>query len=177
MSKKFLYLAIMAAAAMSTAPAAQFTLTATFDDWFLPSPVGSATLTYDAPSPLTNGVYAWTSLDNLTFNATFGGIPVTFTEADLFTDLIPADTIFVAVADNEFFFASDTMNAYGVSILFRKDDYLMMTDWVDSVTMESLNFGSDYTQPFYQVQDTQNTINIGFYGANSREVLVPEPDT
>lgn len=176
MSKKLFNLVIIWAT-MSTSPAAQFTLTAPFDYWYGDPSVGTATLAYDAPAALTNGVYAWTSLDNLSFTAIFSEIPVTFTEADLLADLTPANTIFVAVADNEFFFASDTPNDYGVAALFQKDGYLLLTEWIDSVTMDSLISGSDYAQPVYQVRDAQNTIYIGFYGADSREVLVPEPAT
>jgi hypothetical protein len=176
MKRKLLFLTIVATFAMSTAPAAQFTLTATFDDWFGSVPgVGSATVTYDAPSALENGVYAWTSLDNLSFTATFVDIPVTFTEADLFNDLTPASTIYLAVAGNEFFFASDTLNAYEASSMFTKDGYLLWTEWVDNVTLQSLYSGNEYFQPWYQLQDPQSAIYIGPYGVNTE--LVPEPGT
>jgi hypothetical protein len=182
MTKQLLFLAIVATFAMSTAPAAQFTLTATFDDWYGSAfGVGTATVTYDAPSALENGVYAWTSLDNLSFTAIFDGVPVTFTEADLFTDETPASTIYLAVSGNEFLFASDTPNFYDFSTLFLKDGYLLWTYWVDSVTLrfpgmegESVEEGESF-QSFYQVQDPQNLVYMGFYGPDIASV--PEPGT
>lgn len=73
---RLLSLPLVALAAASSA--ATFTYTtgfdATFDDTLSAPYVGSATLTYEAPSQLADGYYSWTSLLNsygMTFSATF----------------------------------------------------------------------------------------------------------
>lgn len=73
---RLLPLPLVALAAASSAATFTYSTSfdATFDDALSAPYVGSATLTYEAPSQLADGYYSWTSLLNsygMTFSATF----------------------------------------------------------------------------------------------------------
>ena len=209
------YLSLALAIFASSASAATYQLTSNLDNSFIVSPgnppvfsttveapyFGTLTLSYDAESELTNGTYAWDSLQTLTLTVNFPAVSQNFTQADLDT---PSADIRIQVIDGNFFFTnvnssgssvSLSGNPYGGSANFiNSSNYLFTTQPLNAATR--MGFGGyvvDYNA-LYQLVDlsTASTgilpgqpgyssgtqIYMGNYGnptANASATTVPEP--
>ena len=156
--------------------------------------VGTLTLSYDAPSALTNGSYAWSSLSNLQLNVVFpaavGGNAVSFNQTHLDFD---SAFIYLQVIDGNFFFTNSgsygsgtslSGNMWGGAANFINGNYLFTTQPLDNVTR--MGFGGyvvEYNALYQLVDITGITpgnsggipIYMGNYGNPTDNLAVPEP--
>ena len=155
--------------------------------------VGTLTLSYDAPSALTNGSYAWSSLSNLQLNVVFpaavGGNAVSFNQTHLDFD---SAFIYLQVIDGNFFFTNSGSGGSGTSLSgigngaanFINGNYLFTTQPLDNVTR--MGFGGYVVEynALYQLVDItgitpENSggipIYMGNYGNPTDNLAVPEP--
>ena len=164
--------------------------------------VGTLTLSYDAPSALTNGSYAWSSLSNLqldvVFPAAVGGNAVSFNQTHLDFD---SAFIYLQVVDGNFFFTNSSNsqgsgsslsgNTWGGSANFINGNYLFTTQPLNNATRMGFgNYVVEYNA-LYQLVDisTASTgiapgqpgyssgtpIYTGNYGNPTDNLAVPEP--
>jgi len=155
--------------------------------------VGTLTLSYDAPSALTNGSYAWSSLSNLQLNVVFpaavGGNAVSFNQTHLDFD---SAFIYLQVIDGNFFFTNSGSGGSGTSLSgnmwggaanFINGNYLFTTQPLDNVTR--MGFGGYVVEynALYQLVDitgitpgnSGTPIYTGNYGNPTDNLAVPEP--
>lgn len=153
--------------------------------------VGTLSLSYDAPSALTNGSYAWSSLSNLQLSVVFpaaaAGSDVTFNQSHL--DFDPA-FVYLQVIDGNFFFtnssnsggsgASLSGNSWGGSANFVNGNYLFTTQPLNNATR--MGFGGyvlEYNALYRLIQNPgafdQATVYTGNYGNPTDNLAVPEP--
>ena len=212
MTKAYLILC-MATLALARLDAATFQLVSDLDNSFIETPesgtpgdpgyvpavysttvsapsVGTLTLSYDAPSALTNGSYAWSSLSNLQLNVVFpaavGGNAVSFNQTHLDFD---SAFIYLQVIDGNFFFTNSGSGGSGTSLSgigngaanFINGNYLFTTQPLDNVTR--MGFGGyvvEYNALYQLVAgitpgNSNTPIYTGNYGNPTDNLAVPEP--
>jgi hypothetical protein len=213
----------MAALASARLDAATFQLVSDLDNSFIETPasgtfgqpgyvpavysttvsapsVGTLTLSYDAPSALNNGSYAWSSLSNLqldvVFPAAVGENAVSFNQAHLDFD---SAFIYLQVIDGNFFFTNSSNsqgsgtslsgNTWGGSANFINGNYLFTTQPLNNITRTGFGGYEVKYNALYQLVDISTastgsapgepgfssgtTIFMGNYGNPTDNV--PEP--
>lgn len=175
-----------------TAQAATFTYTASFDNGGYSDGgyggvgrhptaplVGQATLSFTAASPLADGNYAWTSLSDLSFTATFdlpSSSTVTYTHADLDESTTPASEVHVQLRNGSFFFTRDVVGGYGPAISLAKDGFWLTTQGLDNTGVA--NGGTTApVAPMYTINDTNDSMSTTLFGVYGGGAPVPEPST
>ena len=134
--------------------------------------IGSGTLSYDAPSALPDGVYAWDSLSNvqlsLTLNAT------TFTQGNLTTS---SSQVYVGIQQGYFFFENidgGGNGGYGGAADFVNGGYYLSTEPYQVGGQPSA--GGCVYSPLYLANVNSGTLQ-GTYGMPVLSVPEPAPDS
>lgn len=147
-----------------------FTLTCEFDgtiDQTLTAPfVGDGSFSYDAPAPLADGSYAWTSFSNIALQLTVQGF--TFAQTDLTTT---AADVNIGIRGGYFFFSN--LNGAGDGAQGGSADFSNSGNYLTTQPYDPSSGplgGGNPDAPLYHVNIAGTDIG-GNYGA------VPEPTT